>query len=75
MRRALDGAMLNVATYSASLHSGRRITVRLDERGHYRIKYAGLKWSLLTTPSLPEAVSFLDGLGIPGKRTALGIAA
>lgn len=71
IRRSLDGAMLNVAIYAASLHVGRRITVRLDEHGHYKIKYAGLKWSLMITPSLSVAVRFLDNLGIPSQRVSL----
>lgn len=75
IRRSLDGAMLNVAIYAASLHVGRRIIVRLNRRNQYEIKYIGLKWSLFTTASLPDAVRFLDNLGVPGKRVSLGRAA
>lgn len=64
IRRSLDGATLNVATYAASLHVGRRIMVRLDEKGRYKLKYVGVDWSLLTTPSIATAIKFLDELGI-----------
>ena len=75
LRRSLDGAVLNVATYAASLHVGHRIIVRTDLTGRYVIKYDGLRWSLITTPSFDEALRFLDNLGVPGQCVSLGVAA
>lgn len=75
IRKSLDGAMLNVAIYAASLHVGRRIIVRLDVSGHYQVKYAHANWSMLTTPSLPLVVAFLDNLGIPAQRDSVRVAA
>lgn len=75
IRRSLDGAMLNVATYAASLHVGRRIMVRLDERGRYKIRYVGVDWSLITTPSIVTAIKFLDELGIKGHADRQEVAA
>lgn len=75
IRKSLDGAMLNVAIYAASLHVGRRIIVRLDQANHYQVKYQGLNWSMLTTPSLPLVVRFLDNLGIPAQRDSVRAAA
>jgi hypothetical protein len=75
IRQALDGAMLNVAIHAASLHVGRRIHVRLGQGRDYQVKYAGTNWSMLTTPSLPLVVRFLDNLGIPAQGASLDVAA
>lgn len=63
IRRALDGAVLNVALLSATLKVGRRLTLRLDGKSRYALKYAGTRHPIMTTTSVPVMVRFLDHFG------------
>lgn len=64
VRRALDGAVLNVALLAASLRTGRRLEARINNVGRYALKVSGDRHDLAKSLAARDAINFLDAYGV-----------